>query len=100
MVPSNDNQQHDPKSARTGSVWVDDCHARRVAALSAATAKPSLSSVRRPTRSVRHTELLERSLKSTLHSGRCCRLVAIATRRNNHRALFRDIFDGLWLVLL
>ena len=31
-VPSNDNQQYDPKSARTGSVWVDDCHARRVAA--------------------------------------------------------------------
>ena len=56
---SNDNCQHSPKSARTGTVWPDGDFARRIDAASAIFAKSGLSSVRRSTLLAWDTEFLD-----------------------------------------
>src|SRR6516164_1588189 len=92
--------QHGPGSADTGSVWLDDCYACRIAAASAPVAGPELSSVRRSARIVRRAELLECRLEPALHRGRRDWSRANSSRCNNFRALRRNFLNRLWLVVL
>jgi hypothetical protein len=91
---SNDSLQHNPKSARTGSVWFDRDFTRRIDAASAIFAKSELPSVRRPTHFVRHTGFLERCFESTFHRSRRGRLVATALRFNKRRAFLGILLTG------
>src|SRR5262249_39177707 len=92
--------QHNPRSADTGSVWLDDCYACRIAAVAAPLAGPELSSVRRPARIVRRAELLECRLEPALHRGRRDWSLANSARCNNFCALRRDFLNRLWLIVL